>query len=85
MTHICLTAHLFRYWKAHYKSKCQDEVCFRIWSTEKYRIGRPCLVDKAFASGSGGRRFEPHGECLSKDGCLSWDLFRYGRLMSRER
>ncbi|KAH3888968.1 hypothetical protein DPMN_013013 [Dreissena polymorpha] len=36
------------------------------------------LVDKASASGSGGRRFESHGERLSKDGCLSWDLFRNG-------
>ncbi|KAH3819623.1 hypothetical protein DPMN_121362 [Dreissena polymorpha] len=43
------------------------------------------LVDKASASGSGGRRFEPHGERLSKDGCLSWDLIQYGRLVSRER
>ncbi|KAH3812357.1 hypothetical protein DPMN_140787 [Dreissena polymorpha] len=43
------------------------------------------LVDKAPALGSGGRRFEPHGERLSKDGCLSWDLFRLGRLVSRER
>ncbi|KAH3741237.1 hypothetical protein DPMN_047958 [Dreissena polymorpha] len=43
------------------------------------------LVDKASASGSGDRRFEPHGERLSKDGCLSWDLFRYDRLVSRER
>ncbi|KAH3691014.1 hypothetical protein DPMN_191499 [Dreissena polymorpha] len=48
------------------------------------KTGRRCLVDKASALGSGGRRFEPHGERLSKDGCLSWELFRYGRFMSRE-
>ncbi|KAH3701342.1 hypothetical protein DPMN_076326 [Dreissena polymorpha] len=41
-------------------------------------------MDKASASGSVGRRFEPHGERLSKDGCLSWDLFRNGRFVSRE-
>ncbi|KAH3751972.1 hypothetical protein DPMN_186580 [Dreissena polymorpha] len=41
-------------------------------------------VDKASASGSGGRRFEPHGERFSNDGCLSWDLFRNGWFVSRE-
>ncbi|KAH3716723.1 hypothetical protein DPMN_059451 [Dreissena polymorpha] len=42
-------------------------------------------MDKASASASVGRRFEPHGERLSKDGCLSWDLFRYGWLVSRKQ
>ncbi|KAH3700601.1 hypothetical protein DPMN_075579 [Dreissena polymorpha] len=46
--------------------------------------GRRGLVDKASASGSGGRRFEPHWERLSKDECLSWDLFRYCLFVSRE-
>ncbi|KAH3885857.1 hypothetical protein DPMN_009855 [Dreissena polymorpha] len=43
------------------------------------------LEDEASASRSGGQRFEPNWERMSKDGCLSWDLFQYGRLVSRER
>ncbi|KAH3867715.1 hypothetical protein DPMN_030848 [Dreissena polymorpha] len=52
--------------------------------TRSHEVG-VLTIPIAVASGSGGRRFEPHGERLSKDGCLSWDLFRYGRLVSRER